>query len=89
MAVLHAVIDRVVDDYTPVMDGLDNDMAEIEAAVFDVNRPRGFDPSRRIFKLKRQVLDLIRNTEPLLEPLARLAAGHAAPGAPGAAHVLP
>jgi magnesium transporter len=33
MAVLHAVMDRVVDDYVPVIDGLDNDMAEIEDAV--------------------------------------------------------
>ncbi len=75
MAVLHAVIDRVVDDYMPVIDGLDNDMAEIEAAVFDEQRPRGYDPSQRIFKLKREVLNVIRNTEPFLEPLSRLAAG--------------
>jgi len=75
MAVLHAVIDRVVDDYAPVIDGLDNDMAEIEDAVFAADRPRGFDPSERIFKLKREVLDFYRNTEPLLEPLGRLAAG--------------
>ncbi len=73
MAVLHAIIDRVVDDYGPVIAGLDNDMAEIEVAVFDADRPRGFDPSQRIFKLKREVLDLHRNTEPLLEPLRRLA----------------
>ena len=70
MAVLHAVMDRVVDDYVPVIDGLDNDMAEIEDAVFATDRPRaGEDPSRRIFKLKREVLDFYRNTEPLLEPL--------------------
>ena len=80
MAVLHAVIDRVVDDYGPVIEGLDNDMAEIEDAVFDPNRPRGVDPSQRIFKLKREVLDLHRNTEPFLEPLSRLAAGNL-PGA--------
>ena len=80
MAVLHAVIDRVVDDYQPVIQGLDNDMAEIEDAVFATDRPRGFDPSQRIFKLKREVLDFYRNTEPLLEPLGRLAAGQL-PGA--------
>ncbi len=80
MAVLHAVIDRVVDDYAPVIDGLDNDMAEIEDAVFSPDRPRGFDPSQRIFKLKREVLDFHRNTEPLLEPVGRLAAGQI-PGA--------
>lgn len=75
MAVLHAVIDRVVDDYAPVIAGLDNDMAEIEAAVFALDRPRGVDPSERIFKLKREVLDFHRNTEPFLEPLNRLAGG--------------
>ncbi|MET0901780.1 MAG: magnesium and cobalt transport protein CorA [Acidimicrobiales bacterium] len=81
MAVLHAVMDRVVDDYVPVIDGLDNDMAEIEDAVFATDRPRrDQDPSRRIFKLKREVLDFHRNTEPLLEPLSRLAAGQI-PGA--------
>ena len=81
MAVLHAVMDRVVDDYVPVIDGLDNDMAEIEDAVFAAERPRqADDPSQRIFKLKREVLDLYRNTEPLLEPLSRLAAGQL-PGA--------
>jgi magnesium transporter len=80
MAVLHAVIDHVVDDYQPVLQGLDNDMAEIENAVFASERPRGFDPSQRIFKLKREVLEFYRNTEPLLEPLGRLAAGQL-PGA--------
>lgn len=80
MAVLHAVIDRVVDDYAPVIDGLDNDMAEIESAVFSADRPRGFDPSQRIFKLKREVLGFYRNSEPFLEPLGRLAAGQL-PGA--------
>jgi len=81
MAVLHAVMDRVVDDYVPVIDGIDNDMAEIEDAVFASARQRGeYDSSERIFKLKREVLDFYRNTEPLLEPLGRLAAGQL-PGA--------
>ncbi len=80
MAVLHAVIDRVVDDYVPVIAGLDNDMAEIEDAVFDTNRPRGSDPSQRIFKLKREILGFLRNTEPLLDPLGQLADGQL-PGA--------
>ena len=75
MAVLHAVIDRVIDDYTPAIDGLDNDMAEIEDEVFAPDRPRGADPSQRIFKLKHEVLDFIRNTEPFLEPLSRLSVG--------------
>jgi magnesium transporter len=75
MAVLHAVIDRVVDDYVPVLEGLDNDLVEVEAEVFDPDRPRGADPTRRMYQLKREVLDFHRNTEPLLEPLGRLADG--------------
>lgn len=75
MAVLHAVIDHVVDDYTPVIEGLDNDMVEIEAQVFEVHGARRVDPSRRIYQLKRQVLELLRTTEPFMEPLHRLATG--------------
>ena len=62
IAVVHAILDRVVDDYRPVLDGLDNDIAEIEAEVFSPDRT---NPAERIYKLKRQVLDLYRNVEPL------------------------
>jgi magnesium transporter len=72
IAVVHAILDRVVDDYLPVLDGLDNDIHEIEAAVFSPDRN---NPAERIYKLKRQVLDLYRNVEPLIEPLERLQAG--------------
>ena len=70
MAVLHAVIDHVVDDYVPVIDGLDNDMAGDRGRGVRADRARGSTPAERIFKLKREVLDFHRNTEPLLEPLA-------------------
>ena len=73
-AVVHAILDRVVDDYLPVLDGLDHDIVEIEAQVFS---PERTNPAERIYKLKRQVLDLYRNVEPLIEPLGRLqASGH-------------
>ena len=75
MAVLHAVMDRVVDDYEPVIAGLDNDIREIELQVFDDNQSRRVDPSRRIFQLKREVLDFHRNTKPLLEALGKLQLG--------------
>ncbi|MGE3618851.1 MAG: magnesium and cobalt transport protein CorA [Acidimicrobiia bacterium] len=79
MAILHAVLDRVVDDYEPVIEGLDNDIHEIEAEVFDAERSHRTDPVRRIYKLKREVLDFQRFAKPLVEPLGRLAAG-AIPG---------
>ena len=72
IAVVHAIVDRVVDDYQPVLDGLDTDIVEIEAQVFS---PARTNPAVRIYKLKRQVLDLYRNIEPLLEPLERLQSG--------------
>jgi magnesium transporter len=73
-SVVHAILDRVVDDYLPVLDGLDHDIVEIEAEVFS---PERTNPAERVYKLKRQVLDLYRNVEPLIEPLARLqSSGH-------------
>jgi magnesium transporter len=69
IAVVHAVIDRVVDDYEPVLDGLDNDIAEIEVEVFSDDRN---NPAGRIYKLKRQVLNMYRAVDPLIEPLERL-----------------
>ena len=38
-AVVHAILDRVVDDYLPVLDGLDHDIVEIEAQVFSPSGP--------------------------------------------------
>ena len=72
MAVLHAVVDRVVDDYEPVIAGLDNDIREIEVDVFAQERSLRLDPTQRIFKLKREVLDFHRHTKPLVEALGRL-----------------
>jgi magnesium transporter len=70
--VVHAILDRVVDDYRPVLDGLDHDIVEIEGQVFS---PERGDPAMRIYKLRRQVLDMYRNVEPLIEPLERLQTG--------------
>ncbi|HET7270041.1 MAG TPA: magnesium/cobalt transporter CorA [Rubrobacter sp.] len=59
--ILHAIMDRVVDDYGPVVNGLGNDIEEIEAEVF------GGSPnvSRRIYELSREVIEFQRATEPL------------------------
>jgi magnesium transporter len=35
VAILHAIMDRVVDDYAPVVAGVENDVDEIEDEVFD------------------------------------------------------
>ena len=39
-AVLYGIVDKVVDDYMPVMDGLDNDIQEVEKEVFQSSRRR-------------------------------------------------
>ena len=72
MSVLHAVCDRVVDDYTPAADGLDLDIQQVEEEVFSDDRS---NPAERIYKLKREVLDLYRNTAPLAEALDALVRG--------------
>jgi magnesium transporter len=67
--VLHAVIDKVVDDYFPVVDGVEVDIEEVERQVFSSSRS---NPAERIFKLKREVLEFYGATAPLTEPLDRL-----------------
>jgi magnesium transporter len=71
-AVLHAIIDRVVDDYLPVSQALEEDIEEVEADVFSPDRT---NPAERIFKLKREVLEFSRAAIPLAEPLDQLTAG--------------
>jgi magnesium transporter len=71
-AVLHAIVDRVVDDYAPAIEGLREDIEEVEADVFS---PERGSSARRIYLLKREVLELTRATAPLVEPVAALAAG--------------
>jgi len=70
-AVLYAILDRVVDDYLPVVAGLQTDIDEIETQVF------GGDPgvSRRIYQLSREVIEFQRACDPLLAILDSLAGG--------------
>ena len=72
-AVLHAILDRVVDDYQPAADGLGQDIDEVESQVFSSARQ---NPAERIYKLKREVLEFSRGVAPLIEPAERLASGH-------------
>ena len=68
MAILHAVMDRVVDDYVPVVEGLETDIEEIEAEVFGGNS----GVSRRVYQLAREVIQFQRATRPLVGMLERL-----------------
>ena len=66
--VLH-IIDRVVDDYSKVLEGLDRDIEELETTVFS-DTPE--TPTQRIYKLKREVLQFHQATAPLVDPILRL-----------------
>jgi magnesium transporter len=68
-AVVHAVIDRVVDDYEPVTRAVDEDIEEVENDVFSAERGA---PTERIYVLQREILELHRAVAPLVEPLRRL-----------------
>jgi magnesium transporter len=69
--VLHAIIDRVVDDYAPVAAGIQNDIDEIEDALFlDDGLARG--ASQRIYKLTREVIGFQRALGPLDTMLAEM-----------------
>jgi magnesium transporter len=70
-AVLYAILDAVVDGFTPVLAGLANDIDEIETQVF------GGDPrvSRRIYELSQEVVEFQRAVNPLSAIIAGISAG--------------
>ena len=70
-SVLYAILDQVVDEYAPVVAGLENDIDEIEDELF-AGSPA---VSRRIYELYREVMSFQRATHPLLGMLAALDAG--------------
>ncbi len=71
VAVLYGILDAVVDQYLPVVSGLENDIDEIEAQVFAGDA----EVSRRIYELSQEVLDFQRATLPLVGMLETLRAG--------------
>jgi magnesium transporter len=68
-AVLHAVADKVVDDYLAVVDAVTEDIEEIENSVFG---PRNSPEIERIYQLKRDVIEMKRSISPLADPLHEL-----------------
>jgi magnesium transporter len=60
-AVLYAILDEVVDQYAPVVAGLENDIDEIEDELFGAAP----DVARRIYELSREVIEFQRATHPL------------------------
>ncbi|MEU9084749.1 magnesium/cobalt transporter CorA [Streptomyces sp. NPDC048357] len=74
-AVLYAVSDAVVDHYIEVAAELQADLEELEAEVFSPNPSDSKNTAARIYGFKRQVLEFRRATNPLLQPMERLAFG--------------
>jgi magnesium transporter len=66
-----AIVDKVVDDYAPVVDGLETDIEEVEQQIFT----HGADPTERIYRLKREAIEFHRAASPLLGPLEQLERG--------------
>ena len=74
-AALHAIVDRIVDAYEPVADGLRDDIEELEAEIFS---PKRVNPIERIYRLRREVLQFGKAAGPLKPALRELLA----PGVP-------
>jgi len=70
-AAVWAILDTVVDDYLPVVDGLESDIEETERAIFSGRE----DLTERIYELKEEITDFYRAVHPLLPPLEALERG--------------
>lgn len=68
-AVMHAIIDAVVDAYLPVISGITDDIAEVESVVFSASRD---SPTQRIYELKREVIEFSKAATPLVDVLHQL-----------------
>jgi magnesium transporter len=70
-SVMWAILDKIVDDYAPVIEGLEHDVEEVEATVFSGETA----PTERIYFLRREATDFYRAVHPLLGPVATLERG--------------
>ncbi len=70
-AAVWAIVDKVVDDYQPVVEGIDNDITEVETEIFN----DGADATARIYFLKREVIEFHHATAPLMAPLESIERG--------------
>ncbi len=78
-AVVYAICDTVVDRYEAVVGDLQNDVDEIEEAVFAEQRSNDSAGSSRIstriYVLKRELAEMRRAVGPLRDPIGRMASG--------------
>lgn len=74
-AVVHEILDRLLEQYVRVCRHLTVDVAEIEDQIFTGDTPH---QDARIYLVKRELIEFRRSVRPLLEPLESLAAGQSA-----------
>jgi magnesium transporter len=72
-AVLHQILDRVVDDYGDAAKAFDIDLQHVEEQVFSSDRN---NPAERIYRLEREAIDFYRAVAPLLDVVDGLARGN-------------
>lgn len=75
--ILYAILDFIVDNYQPVLEGLDAEVEEIEDGVFA--RPSGQLDIHRLHLLRRELLRLRNAVVPLVEVCRRLEHAEVAP----------
>lgn len=68
-AVLHGVLDRLIDEYRQIATELEADISELEARVFS---PEPTSQSSGLYFLKREVIEFRRGIEPLRPIMQRL-----------------
>lgn len=71
-AVLYAVCDAIVDDYTTISLAVEEDIEEVEQRVFSPERSNN---ASRIYNLKREIVEFRRAVGPLVDPMTRLSNG--------------
>lgn len=67
---LYAVMDFIVDQYFPVIHGMEQEVEEIEEKIFDSKPSR--ETTEAIYHLKREILELKRTVSPLIDICNRL-----------------
>jgi magnesium transporter len=68
--VLYALMDFVVDQYSPIVSALEDEVEELEEVILGEQRSSG--ATERIYRLKRDLLSLRRAISPLVEVCNRL-----------------
>ena len=74
-AVLHEIVDRLVDQYANVCARIAKDVEEIEDMVFDDEQPAS---ASQLYLVKRELIEFRRTIFPLINPIELLATGKVA-----------